>query len=83
VVTGGRLVGGNSAGVATWAEQRRGIGGRERANGRVSAVSGSGAHAGLGWLHMREQPGIGAELGRCGENGPRPFSNFEIPFPIE
>jgi hypothetical protein len=28
VVTGGRLIGGNSAGVAMQAEQRRGIGGR-------------------------------------------------------
>jgi hypothetical protein len=46
-VTGSWLVGGNSVGVATRAKQRRGIGGRERADGRVPAVSSWGAHAGV------------------------------------
>jgi hypothetical protein len=40
VVIGGRLIDGNSVVVATRAEQRRGIRGRERADGRVPAVSG-------------------------------------------
>jgi hypothetical protein len=51
-------------------EQRRGIRGRERADGWVSAVSGGGARVGLGGLRMREWLGVGAKLGRHGENGP-------------
>jgi hypothetical protein len=52
-VTGGRLDSGNSTGVAMRAEQRRRIGGRERADRQ--------AHPSV--AEAREQPGVGAELG--------------------
>jgi hypothetical protein len=36
----------------------------------------SATRVGLGWLRTQEHPGVGAELGRHGENGPQPFSDF-------
>jgi hypothetical protein len=58
VVTGGRLVGGNSACVATCAEQRRGIGGGEGADRQAPPVSDGGTVT--GW-----QAGSCMEMG-CG-----------------
>jgi hypothetical protein len=78
VVTGGWLVGGNSTGVAMWAEQRRGIWGRgeEGVDRRVLAVSDCGLCTVMGWhAGSRADRGRGTiEVGQHG--GKRPAKPF-------
>jgi hypothetical protein len=58
---GGRLGGDNSVGVAMRTEQRRGIGGREKADGQVPAISdtrgvGLASHTGASRGRCRARP---------------------------
>jgi hypothetical protein len=81
VVMGGRLIDGNSAGVPTWAEQRRGIGGGGRGKGadrRVLVVSDCGALVVTSW-----QAGSRMEMGRSTVEAGRRRGKWAVkPFPF-